>query len=84
MYSLEGGSRFELDVDERLQGTSGLHASLQGTSVEGPRSHLRLTCCGHAQVLMMQAGFALMESSYVRQKNSANIVMKNGQASYFE
>ena len=29
------------------------------------------------KIIMMQAGFALMESSYVRTKNSANIVMKN-------
>eukprot|EP00283_Hemiselmis_rufescens_P003764 CAMPEP_0173428068 /NCGR_PEP_ID=MMETSP1357-20121228/7109_1 /TAXON_ID=77926 /ORGANISM="Hemiselmis rufescens, Strain PCC563" /LENGTH=86 /DNA_ID=CAMNT_0014392021 /DNA_START=1 /DNA_END=257 /DNA_ORIENTATION=+ len=26
---------------------------------------------------MMQAGFAVVESSFVRQKNSANIMMKN-------
>ena len=30
-----------------------------------------------SQVIMMQAGFAVVESSFVRQKNSANIMMKN-------
>jgi len=29
------------------------------------------------KIMMMQAGFAVVESSFVRQKNSANIMMKN-------
>lgn len=29
------------------------------------------------KIIMMQAGFAVVESSFVRQKNSANIMMKN-------